>query len=48
MYVTHFPCFTCAKLLVQLGVQRIVFAEGYPDEFSGDLLKEAGVEVLPY
>ncbi|MDQ7788651.1 MAG: cytidine/deoxycytidylate deaminase family protein [Clostridia bacterium] len=48
LYVTHFPCFTCAKLLVQLGVQRIVFAEGYPDEFSGDLLKEAGVEVLPY
>lgn len=46
LYVTHFPCFTCAKLLVQLGVRKIVYAHGYPDHFSADLLEEAGVEIV--
>jgi len=46
LYVTHFPCFTCAKLLVQLGVRRIIYAFGYPDHFSMDLLDEAGVEIV--
>ncbi|MBO8129043.1 MAG: cytidine/deoxycytidylate deaminase family protein [Peptococcaceae bacterium] len=43
LYVTHFPCFTCAKMLVQLGVRRIVYREGYPDDFSAELLREAGI-----
>lgn len=43
LYVTHFPCFTCAKMLVQLGVREVIYAEGYPDEFSRDILEEAGV-----
>lgn len=43
LYVTHFPCFTCAKMLVQLGVLEVIYAEGYPDEFSRDLFEEAGV-----
>lgn len=46
LYVTHFPCFTCAKLLVQLGVRKIIYAKGYPDQFSADLLDEAGVEIV--
>lgn len=48
LYVTHFPCFTCAKMLIQLGVRRIVYAEGYPDEFSADVLAEAKVETCLY
>ncbi len=48
LYVTHFPCFTCAKLLIQLGVRKIIYAEGYPDEFSADVLNEAGVETRPF
>ncbi|OIQ59805.1 tRNA-specific adenosine deaminase [Moorella thermoacetica] len=48
LYVTHHPCFTCAKMIVQLGVRRIVYAEGYPDEFAAKFLKEAGVEVCRY
>jgi len=48
LYVTHFPCFTCAKMLVQLGVREVVYAEGYPDDFSRDLLEEAGVLCRPF
>ncbi|MEW6457684.1 MAG: cytidine/deoxycytidylate deaminase family protein [Bacillota bacterium] len=46
LYVTHFPCFTCAKLLVQLGVRRIIYQLGYPDQFSADLLDEAGIQLF--
>jgi dCMP deaminase len=33
-YVTHQPCENCAKLLVQSGVNRIVYKEKYENKFS--------------
>lgn len=29
IYVTHLPCFACLKLLIQAGIQEIVFSEHY-------------------
>ncbi|MGB9848842.1 MAG: deoxycytidylate deaminase [Moorellaceae bacterium] len=48
LYVTCQPCFTCAKMLVQLGVVRIVYAGDYPDPFAAQILREAGVELCRY
>lgn len=48
LYVTHHPCFTCAKMLAQLGVRRIVYADGYPDEFAARFLEKTGVEICRY
>jgi len=48
LYVTCQPCFTCAKMLVQLGVKRIVYEGDYPDGFAAQILEEAGVEVCRY
>ena len=45
MYVTHQPCVICAKMIINSGISRIVYSEGYPDEFSMELLKEAGVVI---
>ena len=45
IYSTTFPCSTCAKMLINCGVSRIVFDSGYPDELSGRLLKESRVEL---
>ncbi|MGG0667818.1 cytidine/deoxycytidylate deaminase family protein [Lederbergia citrisecunda] len=33
-YVTHYPCENCAKLLVQSGVVRVVYANKYKNEYS--------------
>lgn len=44
-YVTHRPCVICTKLLINAGIKRIVYAESYPDEFSVQLLEEAGIEL---
>ena len=48
IYVTHQPCVLCAKILINSGIKRIVFKHGYPDEFSLEILKEAGIELVKY
>ena len=45
IYVTHQPCSICTKMIINSGIKRVVFKEGYPDDFSIELFKEAGVEV---
>ena len=45
IYVTNHPCFICAKMLINAGIKRIVYKEGYPDDFARDILKEAGIKV---
>ncbi|AAL81722.1 dCMP deaminase [Pyrococcus furiosus DSM 3638] len=41
LYVTHFPCDTCFKLLINAGIKEIVYEEMYPNEVTEMLLKEA-------
>ncbi len=45
LYCTHQPCVICAKMIINSGIKRIVYREGYPDEFSMQLLGEAGVQI---
>ena len=45
IYVTTFPCFICAKLLVSGGISEIVYDNDYPDDLSKQFLKEAGIDV---
>jgi dCMP deaminase len=45
LYCTNLPCVICAKMIINSGVRRIVFASGYPDELSRAMLDEAGVEL---
>ncbi len=48
LYCTTQPCVTCAKMLINANVKRIVFAGPYPDEFALELLREAGVELVQW
>ncbi len=48
IYCTHQPCALCSKLLINAGIKRIVYKYGYPDEFSLELLKEAGIQLDNY
>jgi len=48
MYVTHQPCVICAKMIINSGIKKIIYKEGYPDEFSLEIIKEAGVELIKY
>ena len=46
MYVTASPCIECAKLIIQAGIKRVVYAEKYRLEDGIELLKRAGIEVV--
>ncbi|AUG59000.1 deoxycytidylate deaminase [Acetivibrio saccincola] len=48
MYVTNQPCVLCAKMIINAGIEKIVFKGDYPDEIAMDLLKEASVRVIKY
>ncbi len=45
IYVTHQPCLTCAKMIINAGIRRVVYAGNYPDEHSRAFLRDAGVSL---
>ncbi|MEK7109182.1 MAG: deaminase [Patescibacteria group bacterium] len=46
LYVTHFPCPVCAKLIASSGIARCYFAEGSSSLAGGRLLERAGVKLM--
>ncbi len=47
VYVTHFPCINCAKLLISSGVKTIKYLHDYHnDELVYKLAQEASVEII--
>jgi len=45
LYCTNQPCVLCAKMLINVGVERIVVLGGYPDKLAQEMLDEAGIEI---
>lgn len=48
LYSTIQPCVTCAKMLINANVKRIVYEGDYPDQMAIQMLQEAGVELVRY
>jgi len=48
LYCTHQPCVTCAKIIINSGVKKIIFEGDYPDKLASQMLKEAGVELIKW
>lgn len=45
LYCTTRPCTTCAKLIINSGIKRVLYSEDYPNPLADELLIEAGIEV---
>ena len=48
LYVTTSPCIECAKLIIQAGVERVVYLNEYHNTEGLDLLRRAGIEVINF
>ncbi len=48
LYVTHQPCLACAKMIINAGIRRVVYAGHYPDENAVAFLRDAGVALEPW
>ncbi len=45
LYCTNHPCIICSKMIINAGIERIVYEEGYADKLAKSILKESGVEL---
>jgi dCMP deaminase len=45
VYTTNFPCVLCAKILLNAGINEIIYKDDYIDELSRSMLSEANVKV---
>ena len=48
LFCTNLPCAICAKMIINAGIDKIYFNEGYADAMSKEMLKEAGIELLKH
>lgn len=46
LYCTTQPCTSCLKLLMGVGIERIVWEEFYPDKYSHTLMFEYGIPFI--
>ncbi len=46
LYCTHQPCLTCAKMIINVGIGKVVFQGNYPDSLALEMLKEAKVKLI--
>jgi len=48
MYITISPCLDCAKLIIQSGIERVIYKDFYRSDEGIKLLKQAKIEVKKY
>ena len=44
LYLTMSPCKDCSKMILQVGIRRVVYSSEYQDNRGLKLLEEAGIE----
>lgn len=48
LYCTHKPCVLCTKMLINAGIVKVLFAEGYEDRLAEVMAEEANLELVPF
>ena len=43
LYCTNHPCGICAKMLINAGIRKLVYAADYPDLLASEMLDKSGV-----
>ncbi len=48
MYVTHQPCVICTRMILNSGIKKVIYKNGYPDDFARELFEKSNVELIKY
>ena len=48
LYCTHCPCSLCTKMLINAGITKVIYKEGYPDWLAKEIAKEAGLPMVQF
>jgi len=46
LYCTTLPCIICSKMLINSGVRKVFFLDGYSDTLTEEMLAEVGLELV--
>jgi len=46
LYCTNKPCVICSKMIINAGIMKVYYEEGYDDSLSDQMLAEAGIETV--
>ena len=45
LYCTNHPCLICSKMIINAGIERVVYEEGYADVLAEAMLGESGIQI---
>ncbi len=45
LYCTNHPCMICSKMIINAGIQKVVFENGYADALARKMFKESRVKI---
>ncbi len=45
LYSTHLPCSICFKMIINAGISKVSYLEGYPDRLAAELVEESGMKI---
>ncbi len=45
LYCTTMPCVICTKMLINAGISKVVYGEGYADTLAREMIAESGIEI---
>lgn len=48
LYVSGTPCSSCAKIIINAGIDTVIYIDDYYFEMTDKMFKEAGVEFIPF
>ena len=46
LYCTNKPCVICSKMIINAGIEKVYFEEGYDDPLADQMLDDARIEIL--
>jgi dCMP deaminase len=48
LYCTNHPCIICSKMVINAGIQRVVYREGYADALAKEMLRQSGIKIKKF
>lgn len=47
LYSTNLPCVICTKMIINAGIRRVYYLDGYADPLSAEMLRTAAIDLVP-
>ncbi|MCD6117134.1 cytidine/deoxycytidylate deaminase family protein [bacterium] len=48
LYCTNHPCVLCTKMIINAGILKVYYLEGYSDDLSKQMAEEANLPMIQY